>query len=111
MNKDTFQEQLVSQNTQDDRQTESHYEDKPLRSDSMSERGSFNVPANPAPKKIARKCPIVVDVIFVLMQLGLSLTFGFFSYYYDAIDRPCSAAYGNQIPLPSAGEATIGVNI
>jgi len=26
---------------------------------------------------------------------------GFFSYFYDEIDRPCRAAYGNTEPLPA----------
>lgn len=63
--------------------SESVYEDAPMppRSDSLSERGSFNEPP-PKPKKIERKCPIVVDVIVVLVQLGLAVLLGFFSYYY-----------------------------
>lgn len=104
---DTFQEQLVNQN-----RSESEYQDKPLRSDSMSERGeSFIEKPVAKPKKIIRKCPIVVDALVVLLQLGLALTFGFFAYYYDAIDRPCQAAYGDNIPLPLTGEATIGVDV
>jgi len=60
----------------------------PLRSESVSERGSFaEPPKKTETKKIGRKCPVLVDVIFVLMQLGLALTFGFFSYYYVAIHR------------------------
>jgi hypothetical protein len=53
----------------------------------------------------------LVDVIFILMQLGLALTFGFFSYHYVAIHRPCKAAYGSVIPLPPDGGATIGKDV
>jgi len=83
----------------------------PLRSESQSERGSFSEPPRTETKKIGRKCPVLVDVIFILMQLGLALTFGFFSYNYDAIHRPCKAAYGSVIPLPPDGGATIGKDV
>jgi hypothetical protein len=83
----------------------------PLRSESQSERGSFSEPPRTETKKIGRKCPVLVDVIFILMQLGLALTFGFFSYYYVAIHRPCKAAYGSVIPLPPDGGATIGKDV
>lgn len=84
-----FAEQLVEQNNVRSN-SESEYQDKPMRSNSVSDSGSFHEqPAVSKPKKVARKCPVVVDVIFVCMQLGLTLTFGFFSYYYDAINRPC----------------------
>jgi hypothetical protein len=88
--------------------SESEYQDKPLRSESM---GSFSAPAPSKPKKIVRQCPILVDVIIVLVQLGLTVTLGFFSYYYNAIDRPCSAAYGDTFPLTLSGDATIGVDV
>lgn len=65
-------------------------------------------------KKVARQCPLAVDVIFVLMQLGITVMLGFFSYFYDALNRPCVAAYGNTVPLtPVEGitDATVGINV
>jgi hypothetical protein len=50
-------------------------------------------------------------VIFIIIQLGLALTFGFFSYYYEAINNPCSAAYGNETPLSTTGVQTIGKDV
>ena len=47
------------------------------------------------------------------MQLGLLLTLGFFSYYYDAIERPCQATYGDKKPLDldDSDDATIGIDV
>ena len=38
---------------------------------------------------------------------------GFFSYFYDALDRPCSAAYGNNAPTASTVniDATQAINV
>lgn len=74
----------------------------------------YEKPVNRPIKKIVRKCPVLVDVIFVLMQLGMALTLGFFSYYYDALDRPCSAAFGDKIPMITTGDDatdTVGTNV
>jgi hypothetical protein len=40
-----------------------------------------------------------VDIVFVSLQLGLTVTLGFFSYYYQALSHPCYAAYGDTTPL------------
>jgi hypothetical protein len=69
-----------------------------LRSDSITE-SLHSVPKKEQPKKIVRKCPVVVDTIIVLLQLGLTVTFGFFAYYYQAINRKCVAATGSEYPL------------
>jgi hypothetical protein len=72
----------------------------------------YEKPTNRPIKKIVRKCPVLVDVIFVLMQLGMALTLGFFSYYYKAIDRPCSATYGDTSPMINPKSAgSVGTDV
>lgn len=62
------------------------------------------------PRKIVRKCPVLVDVIVILIQLGLLVTLGFFSYYYPSIKVPCYAAYPEPQPIGNGG-ATIGRDV
>lgn len=51
-------------------------------------------------KEIVRKCPVLVDVVFVCLQLGLALTLGFFSYFYPVLDnRQCAAVANSDLPI------------
>ena len=45
-----------------------------------------------------------------MIQLGIALTFGFFSYYYEDINYKCYAAYGDKTPLTS-GYVTVGKDV
>lgn len=46
-----------------------------------------------------------------MLQLGLTVTFGFFSYYYPEINRSCVAATGAQVPIIASQVSTVGVDV
>jgi hypothetical protein len=48
----------------------------------------------------------------VSLQLGLTIALGFFSYFYEALENPCYAAWGDDQPIADETlSATDGIDV